>query len=66
MGSMTKDGIFDFLEKHAHRANLAALEGNLVEAYARTGIQQSRNHRLLNSLISFLVELQMARMSGGS
>ena len=67
VGSMSKDGIFDFLEKHAQReANLAALEGNLTEAYARTGIQQRvETVDFLNSLISFSYQqLQMARMSG--
>tara|TARA_Y100001973_G_C5183140_1_gene326140 strand:+ start:394 stop:1248 length:855 start_codon:yes stop_codon:yes gene_type:complete len=67
VGSLTREGLFEFLERNTDKeAKIAALNGNLVEAYARAGLTHKiSSEQFYNNLVSLANhQIQLARMSG--
>jgi hypothetical protein len=67
VGGMSKDGLYEFLSRNSDKeAKLAALDGNIAEAYARAGLtHQISSAQFYNNIVSLANhQVQLARMSG--
>lgn len=65
--SLSKDGLIEFLGRYSDKeTKLAALDGNLVETYARAGLNEKiSTNQFLNNVIALANhQVQLARMSG--